>query len=108
MAQRIQIQLVDDINGQDADETVRFGIDGTMYEIDLSAENAARLREKFGLYLEKGRKARGRSQTQQRSHRPHREDNRYIRLWAKENGYETSARGWISKTILEAFRAANP
>lgn len=61
MAQRIQIQLVDDINGQEADETVRFGIDGTMYEIDLSAENAARLREKFGLYLEKGRKARGRS-----------------------------------------------
>ena len=44
MAQKIQVVLIDDIDGGDADETVRFSLDGTHYEIDLSASNAARLR----------------------------------------------------------------
>ena len=107
MAQRVQVQLIDDINGEVADETVTFGIDGTTYEIDLTAENAAKLREKLSLYLEKGRKARARSGVQQRSKPSGKEDSHRIRLWAKENGYETSARGRISKTIIEAFQTAN-
>lgn len=107
MAQHVQVQLIDDINGEEADETVTFGIDGTTYEIDLTAENAAQLREKLSLYLEKSRKSRSRSGTQQRSKPSGREDTQRIRLWAKENGYETSARGRISKTIIEAFHAAN-
>lgn len=108
MAQRIQVQLIDDINGDEADETVNFGVDGTAYEIDLSTENARQLREALAPYLKKGRKARGRSGTQQRSKPSGREDTHRIRQWAKEHGYETSARGRISKTVIEAFQAANP
>ena len=45
MAQRVNIVLVDDIDGSDATETVSFGLDGTSYEIDLNDKNAAKLRD---------------------------------------------------------------
>lgn len=45
MAQRVHIVLEDDIDGDTAEETVRFGLDGSTYEIDLSAKNAAKLRD---------------------------------------------------------------
>ena len=108
MAQRIQVQLIDDFIGDEADETVNFGIDGTTYEIDLSTANARQLREALAPYLEKGCKVRGHSGARQRSKPSGREDSHRIRQWAKENGYETSARGRISKTVIEAFQAANP
>jgi len=44
MAQKVQVLLVDDLDGGEAEETVSFGIDGATYEIDLSGENAAKLR----------------------------------------------------------------
>ena len=44
MAQKIQVVLVDDLDGGEADATVRFGLDGVEYEIDLSAEHAEALR----------------------------------------------------------------
>ena len=45
MAQKVRIILEDDLDGGPADETVRFGLDGGQYEIDLSNANAARLRD---------------------------------------------------------------
>src|SRR4028119_1884562 len=45
MAQRVQIILEDDYDGGTADETVSFALDGTEYEIDLSAKNAASPRD---------------------------------------------------------------
>ena len=48
MAKKITITLVDDIDGtSSADETVSFSLDGVSYEIDLSADNAGKLREMF-------------------------------------------------------------
>ncbi len=38
MAQKIQTLFVDDLDGSEAEGTVRFGLDGTHYEIDLSAD----------------------------------------------------------------------
>jgi hypothetical protein len=43
MAQKITVTLEDDLDGGPADQTVRFGLDGAEYEIDLSARNAAAL-----------------------------------------------------------------
>ena len=40
MAQRMQTLFIDDIDGSEADGTVRFRLDGTEYEIDLSAKHA--------------------------------------------------------------------
>ena len=45
MAQRVRVDLVDDIDGSAAEESVEFALDGVSYVIDLSTENAAELRE---------------------------------------------------------------
>ena len=47
MAQKITVTLEDDLDGGPADQTVRFGLDGAEYEIDLSARNAAAFRERL-------------------------------------------------------------
>jgi hypothetical protein len=62
MAQKITVELQDDLDGGPADETVRFGVDGAEYEIDLSKKNAAALRRKLAPFIEHSRKA-GRGQT---------------------------------------------
>ena len=107
MAQRVQVQLLDDITGEEAAETITFGLDGVSYEIDLSADNAHQLRDELNVYLEKGRKVRGRAGSQQRSRTSSRDETHRIREWAEQNGYSPSSRGRISKTIIEAYQAAN-
>ena len=107
MAQRVQVQLIDDLTGDEAEETVKFGLDGITYEIDLTAENARQLREQLSPYLEKGRKLRGQPTAQPRSKTSGRENTQRIRQWAEANGHHPSGRGRISKTILEAYQAAN-
>lgn len=57
MAQRAQVDLVDDLTGEEAQKTVRFVIDGTDYEIDLTTENAAEFRSTLSEHVGKGRKA---------------------------------------------------
>ena len=107
MAQRVQVQLLDDITGEEASETVTFGLDGVLYEIDLTAENANRLREDLSIYLDKGRKVRGRAGSfQQRSKAVSRDETHRIREWAEKNGYSPSSRGRISNSIIEAYQAA--
>ena len=59
MAQKVQVVLVDDIDGGSADETVSFSLDGAAYEIDLSAANAAALREAFAPYVGTARRVGG-------------------------------------------------
>lgn len=60
MAQRTIIKLVDDPDGAELErgsgETIRFGVDGRTYEIDLSDDNAAALREALRPYTETGRR----------------------------------------------------
>ncbi len=55
MAKTVIVKLTDDIDGGDADETVHFALDGTSYEIDLSAPNAAQLRGVLKPYTDGGR-----------------------------------------------------
>lgn len=112
MAQRVQVDLVDDLSGEIADETVRFGLDGTAYEIDLTTENASKLRTTLSEYVEKGRKAStGRRNTSAMNtsasaNRSKREETQQIRAWAQENGYNPSSRGRINKTIIDAYNEA--
>ena len=49
MAQKVHIQLEDDIDGGPAEETITFALDGRGYEIELSASNTEKLREALGL-----------------------------------------------------------
>ena len=54
MAKTVIVKLTDDIDGGDADETVHFALDGTVYEIDLSTANGARLRQAFEPFIREG------------------------------------------------------
>ena len=60
MAQKVQVLLVDDLDGGEADETVSFSLDGIEYDIDLSANNAAGLRKVLAEFVESGRRVAGR------------------------------------------------
>ena len=57
MAQKITVALEDDIDGGPADETVRFGLGGTDYEIDLSKKNANAFRRQLAPFIERARRA---------------------------------------------------
>ena len=59
MAQKVQTLFVDDIDGSAADGTVRFGLDGTDYEIDLNAEHAQALRDALARYISAARRVGG-------------------------------------------------
>ena len=114
MATVTRIYKVDDLDGsEDEVNTVEFGLDGADYETDLSAANADRLREKLARYVDAGtrvtpQKTRQAKRAADPAHRRTSPDQtQAIRQWAKENGFEVSMRGRISKTIKEAFDAAH-
>ncbi|MBA2391029.1 MAG: Lsr2 family protein [Geodermatophilaceae bacterium] len=112
MAQRVQVILVDDLDGEQANETVTFGLDGSSYEIDLSSKNAASLREAMASYVGAAHKI-GRSGTRARGPRGRapattdREQTQAIRAWARRNGHTVSDRGRIPASIVEAYHAAS-
>ena len=114
MAQKVQVILVDDIDGGEADETVSFSLDGVSYEIDLSESNASELRDAFAQWVGHARRVGGRS-TARRAAAPKKNgtapagkaDLGDVRTWARENGYEVSDRGRVSSQILQAYEDAH-
>ncbi|MGL4173034.1 MAG: histone-like nucleoid-structuring protein Lsr2 [Actinomycetota bacterium] len=109
MAQKVQVMLLDDIDGSNATETVRFGLDGVSYEIDLSEKNANKLRKDLSVWLDSARRATGGSRVKngRKSGRgTNTDDVSAIRDWAKKNGYEVSERGRISAALRDAYEAA--
>lgn len=110
MAQKVQVILLDDLDGGEAEETVSFALDGASYEIDLSAKNAGKLRDAMAPYVASARKAsaakrgRGRGAASGRSSRS---DTTAIREWAREQGLKVSDRGRIPSDILAKYEAAN-
>ncbi|HEV7191936.1 MAG TPA: Lsr2 family protein [Jatrophihabitantaceae bacterium] len=110
MAQRHIVQLVDDLDGSEATETVSFAIDGSSYEIDLSSKNAAALRDAVALYVASGRRTtRSSSSGRRRRGAPgsDREQLQAIREWARSNGHNVGSKGRIPSAILEAYHAQN-
>jgi hypothetical protein len=115
MTRRTIVETVDDLDGSEATETVRFSLDGTTYEIDLNDEHVAELRESLAPYVDAarhvgGRQTRGRARRDS-SGRPHRGEAvdaspDLIRQWAREHGYEVSNRGRIPRQVVEAYEAA--
>jgi Lsr2 len=59
MAQKVQTVFIDDLDGTEADGTVRFSLDGTEYEIDLNADHTQALREALAPYVDAGRRVSG-------------------------------------------------
>lgn len=115
MAQRVQVDLVDDLNGEVAQETVRFGVDGTEYEIDLTTENTEKLRSVLSEYVGVARKSSagrkgqsGRSgQRGTSTSRVKRDEVQKIRQWAQDNGHSLSSRGRVPQSIVDAYNEVN-
>lgn len=109
MAQKVNIELIDDLDGAKAAETVTFGLDGTHYEIDLSNKNATKLRKVMAEYVNGGRKVRanGTKRSGEKKTPPARQENlAEVRAWATANGYEVNDRGRVPAAVVEAYRAA--
>lgn len=110
MAQKVQVTLVDDIDGSPAQETVTFAVDGVNYEIDLNEDHANALRESFAEWIGHARRAGGRKATTRRTRSGSSggsADAGKIREWARENGYTVSERGRIPAEVREAYDRAN-
>ncbi len=112
MARKVQVHLLDDIDGSQADETLKFGLDGTNYEIDLSAKHADKLRTSLEEYIRSARRVgRGlvmstaRTARRGRPAKADRVQNQAIREWAKRKGIGLSDRGRIPRNIVEQYEA---
>lgn len=108
MAQVKTVRLVDDLTGQPADETVEFGVDGKSYEIELSTDNAKKLRDVLTDYVAAARRASNPTPLRHRGRggqRPvvDRVQNQAIREWARNRGMKVSDRGRIPEEILTAY-----
>jgi hypothetical protein len=111
MAQKIQTLLIDDLDGGKAEGTVRFGLDGAEYEIDLSSDHTAALRKALAPYVNAARRAAGSA-----VRRPGRGGRRAtsateanptaVREWAKSQGIEVKDRGRVPTELVINFKAA--
>lgn len=112
MVQKVETRLVDDLDGSDAVETVRFALEGRQYEIDLSAGNASRLRDSMASFVASARRsgsassrsARSAAVSPARASSAGREHGAAVREWARANGLQVSDRGRIAAEVLKAYQ----
>ncbi|MBF8184999.1 Lsr2 family protein [Nonomuraea sp. K274] len=115
MAKQIQEIFIDDLDGSpmDSENTVKFGIDGVAYEIDLGDKNEQALRDALRPFLLKARPvkaergARGRRAAGGAARAMSREKSAVIRKWAKTHGLPVSERGRIAASVVEKYEAAH-
>jgi Lsr2 len=105
MAQRVTVELEDDLDGGPADQTLRFGIGGLEYEIDLNKKNASRFRRQIAPYIEHARRA-SRGQRRQMPTASSRGRSGDIRAWAKDHAIPVSERGRIPASVVQQYEAA--
>jgi nucleoid-associated protein Lsr2 len=109
VAQKIQTLFIDDLDGGEAEGTVRFALDGTDYEIDLSAEHAQELRDALARYVQAARRAGGGARRPVRGGRKARADgvdSTEVREWAKAQGIDVKDRGRVPAELVVKFKAA--
>jgi Lsr2 len=109
VAQKVQTLFIDDLDGSAADGTIRFGLDGTDYEIDLNAEHTQALRDALAPYVGAGRKVTGGARRQARASRKasaNGANTTEIREWAKAQGLEVKDRGRVPAELVVKFKAA--
>ena len=109
MAQKIQTLFIDDLDGSEADGTVRFGLDGTDYEIDLKAAHAQELRDALARYVSAARRGGNGSRRPARSGRrasANGLNTTEVREWAKAQGIDVKDRGRVPAELVVKFQAA--
>jgi hypothetical protein len=110
VAKETVTRLIDDLDGGEAHETVSFGLDGHLYQIDLSTRNAKRLRAELASYVDKGTRVSGRATALVRSTSrgrgsatADRQQNQAIREWAIRKGMAVAPRGRIKQEIVDQY-----
>lgn len=106
MAQKVRTLYVDDLDGSDAEGTVRFSLDGAHYEIELSAAHATELRNALAPYVEAGRKIPRRAGRNHRKAAGKGINSNEVRGWAKTNGVEIKNRGRVPAEVVTKFLTA--
>jgi hypothetical protein len=115
VAQRVVVEMTDDVDGKPAAETVSFGLDGRSFEIDLTEKNAKALRKELAPWVASARRVSGRRSAGSRAASngnasngkvSHGVDPKAVRAWAASNGFDVSPRGRISAEIMEKYLAA--
>ena len=109
MAQKVQTLFVDDLDGSQAEGTVRFGLDGTDYEIDLNAKHAQALREALAPYVGAARRPGSGARRPARGARRAPAgglNTTEIREWAKAQGIEVKDRGRVPADLVAKFKEA--
>jgi hypothetical protein len=108
VAQKVQVLLVDDLDGGEAEDTVRFGLDRVEYEIDLSAEHAEALRRTLAPFVGAARRSRATGRPARGGRRASASglDTTQVREWARAQGIEVKDRGRIPAEVVERFKAA--
>jgi Lsr2 len=109
VAQKIQTVFIDDLDGSEAEGTVRFGLDGEQYEIDLNAEHARALRDALARYVQAARRAGGSARRPARSGRRAQADgadSTEVREWATAQGIDVKDRGRVPAELVVKFKAA--
>jgi hypothetical protein len=107
MAQRIQTLFIDDLDGGPAEGTVRFGLDGAEFEIDLSAKHREELQSALQQYVSHARKVGGAARRAPRGRRSASVgDTTSVRAWAREHGIDIKDRGRVPANIIERYQAA--
>jgi uncharacterized protein (DUF4415 family) len=105
MVSRTTVELLDDVDGKVAAETVTFALDGREFEIDLTEKNAKALRKAFEPWTSSARRVGGRK-ARAATVVAAALDTKAVRAWAVDNGIEISTRGRISADVLEQYQAA--
>ena len=114
VARREIVVLADDLDGTEADvRTVKFGFEGSHYEIDLGPQNHDKLALALAPFISAARKesaARRSAIASARAKAPtaaeQRAFNQRVRDWAKQQGEDVSERGRVPGKLIEAYLAA--
>ncbi|MCC3299758.1 histone-like nucleoid-structuring protein Lsr2 [Arthrobacter caoxuetaonis] len=109
MAQKIIVTLQDDLDGSQADETIRFALEDVRYEIDLNSEHAKEMRDSLAPFIEAARKVQaargpkpGRPAGQRQGPSPS-----DVREWAKSQGMKVNDYGRVPQALIDSYVAAN-
>lgn len=106
VAKKTYTDLIDDIDGSEADKTITFSLEGATYEIDLSSSHIDELYTTLAPYLRAGRRQRGTRQQSQGSSNSRSDRVPTIRTWAREQGYDVSDRGRLPGAVYDAYNKA--
>jgi hypothetical protein len=101
MAQKVQVDNVSDLSGAPADETVKFALDGTDYEIDLDQEEAAGMRDVLAPWIVHARSKPG--ARARKARRGRRADLPDIRVYAQARGHKINERGRVPERIIAEY-----